>query len=362
VGDWCDLSDTGTGSALSSAKKRPVTLKREVRSLLNKISPENEIQILPQMMALPIRSAEDLNLISTLIVDKALGDPFYSEVYVRCIERLCQEHMVFPDAPKTGELDLLLAAGGEAGSTSSKEIQSAGDGGKASATTSFGLDEEFQGHGVFKGLVLQCCSRVFFHFFGSADFLNDDIQALQSDGKEGGSDDEATLAEAAMKKRHRARACMRFLGHLFVHGIILESMLQTFLNRLLEAPKECDVSRPPKAWIECACELLYTVGKELTATVPGKATLKNMIRTLGDWKDLRADADAPTLYSEVAKGKGANFVYPLRTRFMIQDTVEAHMKGWPAATTEKGVPERATCVSPTTRDPKPNGKRSQWPF
>merc|ERR1719487_1494490 len=123
-----------------------MTLKREVRSLLNKGSPENEAQILSQLVALQIRSAEDLSLISTLIVDKALGDPFYSEVYVRCIEQLCEKQAELPVAQQ--------ACGDEGGL------------GDTAAGERFALEEEFQGCGAFKGLVLQCCSRVFHHFFG----------------------------------------------------------------------------------------------------------------------------------------------------------------------------------------------------
>lgn len=293
-----------------------MTLKREVRSLLNKISPENEAQIFAQLVDVQIRSAEDLQLISSLIIDKALGDPFFSEVYVRCAESLCNAHTALPFH---------------------QDVDT-----KGSAGLEPELVAELEGRGAFKGFLVQCCNRVFREFFGSVHVLDDDIQ-------EAAIEFDSATCEAALGKRHRARACMRFFGHLFLCEILCESMLMTFLERLLEPPKETGASWPPKAWIECACELLYTVGKDLCSSSAGTEIMKCLMRKLSRWKDLREDIGTSMTFLEVAReGKAADFVYPLRTRFMIQDTVDAHHKGWPDTMTEKQG-DKATCVSPTIR-------------
>lgn len=289
----CGSANSDCGSENGDASpKRPSTLKREVLSLLNKITPENEDLILAQLVGLQICSAEDLWVISALIFDKALGDPFYSEVYVRCVQRLCLEHTRSPDGD--GQEDEPTCEG------------------QAESSTCRELEEALEFCGGFKRIVLRSCSRTFHQFFGVAELLEDDIQDAADDIAD-------SLAEAVLTRRHRARACMRFLGHLFVFRILPESMLRWVFKRLIEPPRESEMRCPPKAWIECACELLCTVGKELASSPAGIQLLKPTIQRMRAYKDMRED---------VLAGEEAACVYPLRTQFMIQDTVEASQRGF----------------------------------
>ncbi|CAE8633592.1 unnamed protein product, partial [Polarella glacialis] len=72
-------------------------LVREVRSLLNKISPENESVIIQRFAALQIIGSEAFPIIASLILEKAVSEPFYSEVYARVLARLSLEFLAQED-------------------------------------------------------------------------------------------------------------------------------------------------------------------------------------------------------------------------------------------------------------------------
>merc|ERR1712061_557210 len=89
---------------------------------------------------------------------------------------------------------------------------------------------------------------------------------------------------------------------------------------------------PPRAWIECACELLTTVGRELSFIPQGKLILRAATSKLQYWRERRrsgCDDDA-----------SSSFVYPPRIQFLIQDVTDISKKGWLSDTfVEKGVAE-----------------------
>jgi len=275
---------SGNSCSSSSMRRTPRTLKHKVIGLLNKISPENEEEIKSQLLALPVESFQDLETISILITEKALWDPFYSEVYVRCIDKLCLEYAVVPF----------------------QEEKNDGEGGRSS----FGFQS-------FKMMVLGTCNRIFESLFaGTNDFSDDDIQEPAD-----WMDD--SNSEAALERRGCAQAFMRLLGHLFVHGIYPEILLQEILSSLLEPRRTLEKREtfPAQDWIECVCELLYTVNKEFTKTPERQALLRYTINRLDRLKDMRQGIT--TGDSQQA------FVYPKRMFFMIQDIIEASRRGWP---------------------------------
>eukprot|EP00972_Heterocapsa_arctica_P092321 13614311-Heterocapsa_arctica.AAC.1 len=99
--------------------------------------------------------------------------------------------------------------------------------------------------------------------------------------------------EQLLKDRSRAQAFVRLLGHLCRGKVIDFDSLLPVTDHLLftevseesdegfqrvppKAFRRCPTSPtvPPKAWIECACELLKVSGKDLVRSgMRGKATL-----------------------------------------------------------------------------------------
>jgi len=290
---------------------RPWHLKREVRALLNKISPENEAAITVQLLGLPLESAEDFETIASLTIEKAMSDPFYSEIYARAIGKLCMEYAVLPVKDKEDPQGAINGPDGTYESTTSSRRRSASPRGLAGFTS-------------FAETVLDLCRRTFDDILRDAELL---------DAPPGSEEEDLNKAKS------RALAYMRLLGHLYKARIVCTSSLQQYVNRLLLVPTEGPQAgrswpRAPKAWIECLCELLHTVGRDLSRWTQGKAIVKGAMERLEHWKELRSG------------GPGAPCALPPRIQFLIQDVSEASRSGWPARSDDKGVPERSRCRMP----------------
>lgn len=267
------------------AESKLTALKKEVRSSLNKLSPDNETAILSQLTRLQVQTMEDLSTVSDLLMDKALGDPFYSAMYARATCALCA---AFPDVTDAHTSDTTETAAGSCAS--------------------------------FKDTVLAHVQRLFGGFFDGP-------------GMEG-DEPEETL------QRKRALAYMRLLGHLHIQGVASIDLLQMYVVKLLQ-PKAAANSFPQPSWIECACEMLHTVGRHLLATAPGKRLLKFALDKLSHWKDLRQKAPG----GDPAGGR-AKPIYQSRIKFLILDTIEAHVRGWPIEIDAKAG-SKQKCVMPS---------------
>jgi len=307
----------------SSSDGRLSTLQREAQSLLNKISPDNEAPILRQMAAFALEDAEDFKRIAELTIAKAIKDPFYSEIYARVLRKLSLEYAVLPRRVE--------GAGGEARR----------GGGGAGPRGAWGIT----GFASFAETVLDQCSRTFESFFGPGE----ELSGLDAEEAE------------APRTRRRAQAFVRLLGYLYKGHMVDADFLEPCLNRLLLIGEGAGapLARPPRAWIECACELMLTVGKELSRQEQGRAILRAATEALCRWKELRRPGP---------EGGGAPpaFAYPPRIRFLIQDTAEAGWRGWPSKQMDvKGVPEKATCSMPVRLKQDPGaagpGGEARWP-
>jgi len=277
------------GASFKVVDGKPVHLRRKVRALLNKISPDNEARICEHLVRLHLAGLEDFRIVVSLVIEKAIRDPFYSEVYAMAM----------------GQIALAYIADG---------------GGHCDASGS-ALS--------FTDLVIEQGRSKFEEFFGSSRALDD------------GEVGEEELA----KTRHRALAYMRLLGHFYLGRLIGNDPLLHCVNILLliKVPPDAPMRPwPPQAWIECTCELLRTVGMELTKTCHGRAMHQMVMQRLLGWKDARRPHDV--------QQPGKCNVYPLRIQYLIQDVMEASLRGWPREPCEqKGVPEKAKCEMPSLR-------------
>jgi hypothetical protein len=286
---------------MSSKDLRHTKLKREVRALLNKISPENEASIFSQLCGFHIE-AEDHAMIAALVIEKAINDPFYSEVYARAIGKLC----------------------------GSKVTQPVGYGGGCTSPWSHDAIS------LFVTSVLEQCQSTFDVFFGRFELLGGGRGGASATPGGGRRCSEAE-GEETRRKQFRAQAYMRFLGHLYMARVVSTEVLQHCVQKLLLVNSSQDRTsttsgpqlRPPQVWIECACELLYPVGRDVCRTKSGKAFLEDTMRHLNAWKDT---SDPETEY-----------FYPTRIRFKIEEIAEAHRRGWPTPLDEKGVHMKAKC-------------------
>lgn len=289
--------------SLRGGDSRRMKLWREVRALLNKISPENEAPIVSQMSALHIEDAEDVKTVARATVEKAMSDPFYAEIYARAISKLA--------------LDSQISCGA-LGHCSSDSDSSKSEGGIGPWS--------FRGapsHCIFTDAVLNHCERTFDKFFCKPETLG-----------------ESSTSEDVSNRRNRATAFIRLLGELYKVGILRTGPLQQCIDKLLLARQDRQkfpTHWPPKAWIECSCELLTICGKDLMRNTPGKSILKTSAERLERWKDFRS-------YDVPGSGGDMVQVYPARIQFMIQDVVEAYGKGFPSCDAKGAA--KARCKMP----------------
>lgn len=276
--------------ASDSCKKKIATLKREVQALLNKISPENRSSLLPQLLKLGVRSAKGLSMICTMMVEKALGDAFYSALYADCIQSLCWEH------------DTIPRLNGSACTCSDRDC---GSNPRGNSLLELDLDQMEKDCESFEVMVLHSCHLMFRSFFLTPEILDNETE----DVAKSLGDDEMSAVDI---RRQRAKACMRLFGHLCLRSILPDSTLLSYLQELLEPPRGSSARWPPKAWIECACELLVTVSKSLEGTVSGSRILAPAIAKLRRLMHLKIQD---------------SHVFPSRIRFMIQDILDARQHG-----------------------------------
>lgn len=212
------------------------SLRRELRSLLNKISPDNEYVIVDRLLGM-LNDMEGYEVLSTMIMEAAIRDPFQSEVYARTTSRIA------------------LDSG----------LDNAGD-------VLFGTT-------YFRKCVLLECKRQFKFFFAGG---------LKLDAFDTETAEDEEKAEKAAKLRERAQAVVRFFGNLYLERIVGLNLLEQCFNQCLQLETPiAEADPPPQVWLECALELLETAGcKALSTTTRGKTLQNDVLQRLKSWKDL----------------------------------------------------------------------------
>eukprot|EP00403_Amphidinium_massartii_P027787 CAMPEP_0178390786 /NCGR_PEP_ID=MMETSP0689_2-20121128/10825_1 /TAXON_ID=160604 /ORGANISM="Amphidinium massartii, Strain CS-259" /LENGTH=749 /DNA_ID=CAMNT_0020011305 /DNA_START=1 /DNA_END=2251 /DNA_ORIENTATION=+ len=234
-------------------------LKRTVQSQLNKICPENATTIARQLGQAHLRDVSEMELLIRLIFEKALAEPHYCETYA----------------------DLALALRTElpefAREDGSKPI-------------------------TFKAVLLNYCQ----HEFDSLPTV------LEWDAEQSASMDPEELEFRTKKRKDRALANMKFIGHLFLRQLLSTKVISSVAQDLAGCQDESTL--PKEHVIECLCELLMATGLTLEAHPIGKHAVTQVCSRLLDIKQRRN-----------AAGKSC---YSKRLQFMVQDLLDARNAGW----------------------------------
>jgi hypothetical protein len=209
-----------------------VKLQRTINSLLNKICPENIDNIAKQLQEIEVKTCDELSLMVSLVMKKALAEPHYCETYADLVYKLFQ-HM--PSYPSRVE--------GE------------------------------KAHTV-KSTLLNLCQDE----FESMPRTNAEMEApaeIQSEGP-----GEVDFWRSKQKKRMMAN--MKFIGHLFLRQLLTAKTIGTIVLGLLQVGDEN--AQPAEHIVECTCELIMAIGATLELLPIGKAQLVNVIGCLTDLK------------------------------------------------------------------------------
>ncbi|XP_076464784.1 uncharacterized protein LOC143296638 [Babylonia areolata] len=185
------------------------TLLRQVKSILNKLTPEKFDKLVAQAKALTISTWEQLSGVVDLILEKAIAENKFAIQYVQLCEALSKKDVVNKDGKKV----------------------------------------------TFRWALLTECQKEF-----EKDKLKEEICRMQKLKQVSSSESEAVLSPEEMtrardKARHRALGGVYFFGELFNLGLLADQVIHGCLISLL--PHRDDQS------MECVAKLLSTVGKRL---------------------------------------------------------------------------------------------------
>lgn len=240
-------------------------LLRVLQGILNKLTPESFDSLLQQVLNLGIESVGLLEKAVSAFFEKALSEPTFSPVYAEFCEKLSEK---LPPV----------------------------------------LDETTGKPKKFKSLLLNQCQREF---------------EKQDRKDESGNE----LDDDAKKKRQLGT--IRFIGELFIRGLLKTDIMFDCFRVLAENPSEEN--------IEALCKLMRTVGKTLDQSAPAKLT---------PWFE--------TL-KEMSTNENLNF----RFRFMLQDVIDLRREKW-VGRIETLKAKKLSDVHKQDEEDKKRKERQEW--
>lgn len=244
---------------MSSSRGPEEELKRTVQSLLNKVCPESVATICEKISEIKVSSTAELEIIIGLIFKKALSEPHYCETYADLVFGL---KPAFPEFPSE-------------------------DGGKPV---------------TFKSSLLNICQNEFDSLPTTLAPSADDL----------GKYDAEELEFRRKKRKDRVLANMKLIGHLFLRQLLSAKVIGSIIQELTLCGHVDQV--PEEHVLECAVELLMSIGFTLESMPAGKATLSQVC---GRLKDLKQSI-----------GLDGKPIYGKRIQFAIQDLLEVRQAGW----------------------------------
>lgn len=204
-------------------------LTRNVKSLLNKVCPENVGTIAEKIAAIEISNAEQLGTVIKLIFEKALVEPHYCETYSDLVFGL---KAVFPEFPSP---------------TGGKPIS-------------------------FRSSVLTICQYEF----------EDLLQRFEPENQVEAED----AAEVRKKCKDRLIANIKFIGHLFLRQLLSAKVVGSVSKELALCGAPVG-QRPEEHALECVCELLMSIGFTLDASPTGSQVVQEVCDRLRELKDMK---------------------------------------------------------------------------
>jgi len=213
-------------------KTRAEELERNVRSLLNKISPDNSKTIVERLAQISLDNASELELVINIIFQKALVEPLFIETYVDMVSELSRSRREFPPE-KEGEKPL-----------------------------------------TFARALINVCQNEF----------DSMVTPLEPTAEERVRMSPEDLEELRDKRKKMALANMKLIGKLFLRKLLALEVIRRLVTELIgvtgdpELPGEED-------WVEWACELLRAIGSTFDISPLGSTLMSQFASRLVDLRE-----------------------------------------------------------------------------
>lgn len=188
-------------------------LLREVRNILNKLTPQNLNKLTSDLINLPINNEERLKASIDIIFEKSIDEQVFSQTYAQLCKVLSQIKVPSSQDP-------------------TKNVS-------------------------FRTMLLSKCQKEFDTDFYQEINYEKLIQEVESCPDEQKKAELKELAEEKLSKaKRRSLGNIRFIGELFKLSMLTEGIMNDCIERLLK--QESDEEN-----LECLCKLLTTIGKEV---------------------------------------------------------------------------------------------------
>ncbi|KAH0567485.1 eukaryotic translation initiation factor 4 gamma 3-like [Cotesia glomerata] len=240
-------------------------LYKNVRSVLNKLTPEKFDKLVGQVRALEIDTQEKLQGVINLVFDKAIDEPNFAVAYVLMCKELALMKVNTPNEKNPSQV-----AGNPAANVN------------------------------FRKLLITRCQVEFEKNKTNETQRTEKVKEIEEckDAKRK-KDLQADLAEYDRKIRMKSVGNIKFIGELYKQRMLTSNIMNLCINHLLQTPDEEN--------LECLCKLLTTIGKIFEE----KNNLSSYFKKL----------------AELTNQKGVNKISS-RIRFMIQDIIDLKSNKW----------------------------------
>lgn len=218
------------GYKIKEPTAREEMLEREVRSLLNKICPDNLKTIVERLALIDLHKAEELEFVIRIIVQKASAEPHYCETYADMVFLLKSRYTKFP--PETpGEKPV-----------------------------------------TFTRVLLNTCQNEFETL--PTTFEPSEEEKIKVPPEE--------LKLEMKRRKDKTLANMKFIGNLFLRQLLAVKVIGQVVHDLVGIKDGTDNQLPEEHQIECVCELLQAIGFTLDGTPHGKLLMNQFSARLVD--------------------------------------------------------------------------------
>ncbi|XP_031622161.1 eukaryotic translation initiation factor 4G isoform X2 [Contarinia nasturtii] len=276
----------GTKDPAASSPVDPNNIEvlcKRVRGILNKLTPEKFEPLLEQLQALNLDTNEKLSSVISLVFEKAIDEPNFSQAYAQLCLKLSK-----PMEDKEREENEQ-----KSGDKSNKDTKTA----------------------VFKKELLNKCQTEFNTHVANENAIREKLKPIQTELNETTDQNrkmELTmiLEEEERKLRRRSVGTVRFIGELYRQNMLLTSIMEWCVMILLNI---CTEEK-----LECLCKLLTTVGQKMEFKSGDEDFDKKYYRDLTPHFQKMQQIASDKKQSKISS----------RVRFMLMDVIELRKNKW----------------------------------
>jgi hypothetical protein len=256
-----DLKQSATAWQKKKYLTREEQITNEVRALLNITTPENKETIISKLVEVQLQTARELEVLINVIFHRVTNDVYYLETYVDMVRILSQTYPEFPP------------------------------------------EEENHPPSDFRRMLVNLCQNKFEDLLACTDLLVEKDPAMGLEEYE----------ELVIREKGCAMATMKFIGHLYLGGLIVTAVIRQVLIHLLKGTEE-NPDSPPALHVEYALELIRVTGYELDNSEKDKAQLQIFLARLDVIKTTKRADGKPGLSK--------------RLQYLIQDLIDLRWSRW----------------------------------